>query len=105
MLARDVARASTVCYILTMQPRRAQQPITIRSDKAAAKLAILTRGGRSQAEVIEDALDRVPEPAEPDTVAARMARLSAILDQIDPSGIPTMAEFDAMTYDEYGLPR
>lgn len=88
-----------------MQPRRAQQPITIRSDKAAARLAILTRSGRSQAEVIEDALDLVPEPVVPDDLAARIARIDAILAQIEPGSIMSMAEFDAATYDEHGLPR
>jgi hypothetical protein len=40
-----------------MQPRRAQTPISFRSDRAARRLADLTRDGRSQAEVIEQALD------------------------------------------------
>ncbi len=89
-----------------MQPRRAQQPITIRSDKAAARLAVLTRDGRSQAEVIEEALDRVPDPvASSDDLAARIARIDAILAQIDPSSIMSMAEFDSEMYDEHGLPR
>ena len=39
--------------------RRAQQPITIRSDRAAARLKLLTRDGRSQAQIIEDALEAV----------------------------------------------
>ncbi len=90
-----------------MQPRRAQKPITIRSDKAAAKLAILTRGGRSQAEIIEDALDRVPVPdGDPDR-AVTLARLDAIIELLayrDPP-IPSMAEFDAREYDERGNPR
>jgi hypothetical protein len=89
-----------------MQPRRAQQPISFRSDKAAARLAVLTRGGRSQAEVIEDALERVPEPVTPrDVVVARIARIDAILAEVDPADVMSMAEFDALTYDENGLPR
>ncbi len=87
-----------------MQPRRAQQPISFRSDKAAAKLAILTRGGRSQAEVIEDALDRVPVPDAGGDRAAKLARLDALIELLanrEPP-IPSMAEFDARTYDERG---
>ena len=106
MLARWLTSASTLCDMIDVQPRRAQQPITIRSDKAAAKLAILTRGGRSQAEVIEDALDRIPDPpVHADELAARIARLDAILAKIEPGSIMSMAEFDAQEYDEYGLPR
>jgi hypothetical protein len=74
-------------------------------NKAYALLNVLMGNGRSQVQVIEEALDRVSNAVEPDTLAARMARLNAILDRIDPSDIPSMAEFDAMTYDEYGLPR
>jgi hypothetical protein len=42
--------------------RRRQPPITIRSAKAAARLGLLTRHGRSQADVIEEALERMPLP-------------------------------------------
>jgi hypothetical protein len=100
-----IARASTGWYSGCTQLRRAQKSITIRSNKAYALLNVLMGNGRSQVQVIEEALDRVSNAVEPDTLAARMARLNAILDRIDPSDIPSMAEFDAMTYDEYGLPR
>ena len=87
--------------------RRGQKPITIRSDRAAARLALLTRDGRSQARVIEDALDRMPVPQDKDDRAAKLARLEALLDELarrDPP-IPSMAEFDAREYDERGNPR
>lgn len=42
--------------------RRSQKQITIRSDRAAALLKLLTRDGRSQVSVIEEALDRMPDP-------------------------------------------
>jgi hypothetical protein len=83
--------------------RRAQQPITIRSDRAAHRLALLTRGGRSEASVIEEALERLPLP--PDAEAELRARIEAILDQVTPSAIPSMASFDAREYDEHGQPR
>ncbi|MCU0890056.1 MAG: hypothetical protein MUC64_18990 [Rubritepida sp.] len=83
-------------------PRRAEQPITIRSDRAARRLALLTRGGRSQASVIEEALDRMPLP--PDAEAELRTRLEAILDR--PGAVPpAMTEFDAREYDERGDPR
>lgn len=83
--------------------RRAQQPITIRSDRAARRLALLTRDGRSQASVIEEALERMPLPqgAEADL----RARIERILDQASPAIIPSIAEFDAREYDERGQPR
>lgn len=89
-----------------MQTRRAQQPITIRSDRAAARLKLLTRDGRSQAQIIEEALEAVPlPPPEPDDKQRRLAAIQAILDRIDPTTIPSMAEFDAREYDERGNPR
>jgi hypothetical protein len=39
--------------------RRQQRAITIRSDHALARRALLTRDGRSQVKVIEEALDRL----------------------------------------------
>lgn len=91
-----------------MQPRRQQPAITIRSARVADRLRVLTRDGRSQVEVIEEALDRMPEPAPRRTeaeVAARVAALREIIDQFDAGRIPSMAEFDAREYDERGLPR
>ena len=84
-------------------PRRAEQPITIRSDRAARRLALLTRNGRSQASVIEEALERMPLP--PDAEAELRARLEAILGKAGPDAVPSMAAFDAHEYDERGDPR
>jgi len=91
-----------------MQTRRAQQAITIRSDRAAARLALLTRDGRSQARVIEDALDQVPVPPpivddEAEFMAA-MRDIAALYRQ-EGGRIRTMAEFDAEEYDADGNPR
>jgi len=89
-----------------MRPRRQQTPITIRSDRAARRLALLVRSGRSQAEIIEDALDEVPL-AQTDEEASK-----AFLDEIreisrksaaHPRKWNSMAEFDEATYDENGL--
>ena len=87
-----------------MTPRRAQPAFTIRSERALARLKLLTRNGRSQAQVVEEALERMPLSPEPekDEVEARIARLRPILDRLAKSGIPSMAEFDAMEYDEDG---
>jgi antitoxin VapB len=90
-----------------MQPRRRQTPITIRSDRAAARLKLLTSGGRSQAEVIEEALERLPSPetADAERLQRRRAQLMALLETIDPASIPTIEEFDRSEYDENGMPR
>jgi antitoxin VapB len=88
--------------------RRAQKPITIRSDRAAARLAILTRGGRSQVQVIEEALERMPvPPSQEEKSETRLAAIRAIQDQVAAERhlYPSMAEFDREEYDEDGLPR
>ena len=91
-----------------MQPRRQQPSITIRSERAVRRLKQLTRGGRSQAAIIEEALDRMPEPApdaDPERRAARMAELQEIIARIPKEDMWTMKEFDAIEYDEFGDPR
>lgn len=90
-----------------MQPRRKQTPITIRSDRAAARLKLLTRDGRSQAEVIEEALERLPVREKPDEERRRRRRaeLDALIARIPPGSIMSMKEFDALEYDENGDPR
>lgn len=76
-------------------PRRAEQPITIR---AARRLALLGRDGRSQASIIEEALERMPLP--PDAEAQLRAPLDAILEEAPLTAIPSAAAFDAREYDE-----
>lgn len=89
-----------------MQPRRKQPPITIRSERAMRRLKALTRTGRSQVEVIEEALDRMPDPpSENSDLDARRARIDAITRRTAASNIPSMSEFDAREYDERGNPR
>lgn len=87
-----------------MQPRRQQPTITIRSKRAVDRLRLLTRDGRSQAEVIEEALDRMPLPqGDAATLAARRARVMEVIDRLAARGnIPSMAEFDRREYDERG---
>lgn len=86
-----------------MQPRRKQQPISIRSDRAAARLRLLTRNGRSQTDVIEEALERMPLPQEDEErIARRLAELDALVAKIPKGSIMPMKEFDALEYDENG---
>ncbi len=82
--------------------RRKQRAITIRSDHALARLALLTRGGRSQVQVIEEALDRMPLPRQEADKAGRRARIEAILATVPKRNYPTMAELDAIEYDDEG---
>ncbi len=78
----------------------------IRSDKAAAILARHVKPGRSQAEVIEEALERLdPEVAREADIEQRMKAIMAVVEKIDRSKVMTMAEFDALEYDEFGDPR
>lgn len=89
-----------------MQPRREQPSITIRSAHAVERLKLLTRDGRSQAKVIEEALDRMPLPKKSGDVEERKARLLEVVDRLAARGdIPSMAEFDRREYDENGDPR
>lgn len=91
-----------------MQPRRAQPALTIRSTRAVERLKLLTRDGRSQAQVVEEALERMPlpeQPALPPEEVARRARIDTLIETLSRSGIPSMADFDAKEYDENGLPR
>jgi hypothetical protein len=92
--------------VLMVSPaRRDQPPITIRSEKALARLRLLTRDGRSQVAVIEEALERMPLPAQAASLDERLAELKAITART--RGLPrlTMAEFDALEYDDNGMPR
>jgi hypothetical protein len=85
--------------------RRSQQPIAFRSDWAAARLRLLTRDGRTQVSVIEEALASMPVPElKGDRKAGLLAEIKAIQESVAKSGhrIPTMAEFDALEYDENG---
>lgn len=94
-----------------MQPRRRQPPITIRSARAVELLKRHAVNGRSQAQVIEEALERLPDldPAPidprftPEAIEARMARYDEILKNVPPhpAGV-ALAEADAQTYDEWG---
>lgn len=78
----------------------------VRSDKAAAILARHVRPGRSQADVIEEALEKLdPAAAREAEIETRMRAIMAIVAKVDPSKISTMAEFDALEYDEFGDPR
>lgn len=86
-----------------MQTRRAQPAITIRSQRAYDRLQVLSRDGRSQAQIVEEALDRMPVPVLPDERTAKLARIDATLARLHRrANIPTMAEFDAREYDEHG---
>lgn len=82
--------------------RRRQRAITIRSDHALARLALLTRDGRSQAQVIEEALDRMPLPRQETAKTERRARIEAILATVPKRRYPSMAELDALEYDDEG---
>ena len=85
-------------------PRRKQRAITIRSDHALKRLELLARDGRSQVDIIEEALDRMPLPPASDGATFR-AEVEAILAGVPKRTYPTMAEIDAELWDEDGLPR
>lgn len=89
-------------------PRRKQPSITIRSARAVALLRGLTRNGRSQAQIIEEALERMSQPVAPiDDIDAFRGEIRAIQEMAakEPFRHNDMAEFDRQEYDERGLPR
>jgi hypothetical protein len=90
-----------------MEPRRKQPSLTIRSARAIERLRLLTRDGRSQARVIEEALDRMPLPsAGAENADQVIAKLEALSRRIAPElRWRSMTEFDEATYDGRGLPR
>jgi antitoxin VapB len=89
-----------------MQPRRKQPSITIRSERATRRLRELSRSGRSQAAIIEEALDRMPDPQPQERgLEERRAIIDKLTERLAKSGIPSMAEFDAREYDDRGNPR
>ena len=91
---------------MTPLPRHRQAPISFRSDLAARLLAQLTRDGRSQAQVIEEALAKAAREAKPPlTVEERIARIDAIVRPLHGSPSPTYRELREEYYDENGLPR
>lgn len=89
---------------MTAVPRHRQAPVSFRSDKAAALLARLTGNGRSQAQVIEDALAEAAAKAPSLTVEERIARIDAIVRPVH--GLPgkSYREIREEMYDENGLP-
>ena len=103
-LAQWLARWLAHCYIthMTATARRRQPAITIRSEKAVARLRLLTRDGKSQAEVIEEALEKMPLPKSEKTLAEKLAEIKAITSKIRHLPRATMAELDALEYDEFG---
>ncbi len=79
-------------------PRRQQRRIAFASDRAFERLQLLTRGGRSQADVIEEALDRMPLPASADR-AIIVEDIRKLLAGLPKRAYPTMQELDAVEYD------
>lgn len=84
--------------------------ISFRSRLAQDRLRLLTRDGRSQAEVIEQALAREPVPPLPQESEAERSRqlydkIMGIVSKIPKGDGRTMADFDAEEYDEDGMPR
>jgi hypothetical protein len=90
---------------MTPVPRHRQRPISFRSDLAARLLARLTRDGRSQAEVIEEALTRAAETAPSMSSEEFIARVDAIVRPLHGLSGKSFKEIDAELWDENGLPR
>lgn len=80
-------------------PRRQQRRIAFASDRAFERLRLLTSGGRSQADVIEEALERMPLPVADDR-AIVVQEIRELLARLPTRKYPTMQELDA---EEYGV--
>ena len=89
---------------MTSVPRSRQTPISFRSDKAAELLTKLTRDGRSQAQVIEEALAREAERAPKLTPEEFIAQVDAIVRPAHGQPGPSFKEIDDAMWDENGLP-
>lgn len=85
-------------------PRSRQTPISFRSDKAAELLARLTRDGRSQAQVIEEALAKIASEITPQMIEERNARIDALVRPLHGRTSLTFKEVDDAMWDENGLP-
>ena len=90
---------------MTATARRKQTAITIRSARAAERLALLTRDGRSQAQVIEEALDQMPLPTARIDREAFRAEIAAIVARGRKLRAKSLEAIDAEMYDENGMPR
>ena len=90
---------------MTATPRRRQTAITIRSARAAERLALLTRDGRSQAQVIEEALAQMPLPAARFDRRAIRAEIAEIVARGRDLPARSLEEIEAEMYDENGMPR
>ena len=90
---------------MTPMPRHRQTPITIRSNVAAKLLKQLTRDGRSQAQVIEDALAEAAAKVSPLTVEEKIARIDAIVRPWHGLAGKSYREIREEMYDENGVPR
>jgi hypothetical protein len=86
-----------------MTIRRAQTAIHIRSDKAAGILARHVRPGRSQAVVVEDALEKL-ESSAVNEQNDFMAKIKDIQHRaaLAPWKYANIKEFDGQEYDERG---
>jgi hypothetical protein len=89
---------------MTPVPRHRQTPISFRSDRAARLLAQLTRDGHSQAQVIEEALEKAVESKPRISSEEFIARIDAIVRPLQ--GLPgkSFKEIDDEMWDENGLP-
>lgn len=90
---------------MTFTPRHRQKPITIRSDRAALLLAKLAGNGRSQAQIIEDALALAVENKPRLSRDEFIARIDAIVRPGHGRPGRSREEIEAEMYDENGLPR
>src|SRR3546814_13901795 len=97
-------RSAVVATAAHHPPRRKQRAITIRSDHALQRLELLARDGRSQVDIIEEALDRMPLPKEKDRDEF-FPETHAIQAPDPKRTYRTIQEREASTWDEDGLPR
>jgi hypothetical protein len=86
---------------LTNLPRRQQRRIAFASDRAFARLKKLTSDGRSQVDVIEEALDRMPLPKSDDRGQV-IREIHELLAGLPKKVYPTMQQLDADEYDDDG---
>jgi hypothetical protein len=102
-----LVRHGSACYHEQMRPRREQAAVNVRSDFIAERLKLLTRGGKSQAAVLEELVAKAVDSDDSDHENEIFQRALEIAERSSKlqRRFKSIIEFDAHEYDANGNPR